>query len=74
MSKELHFNCYLGQMFVSDVSNFLIRRQSQTGFFYCKRGSIIQERRRQRELYYYTTVAAAANKKKGKNLNFMCVF
>ena len=27
--KELYFNCYFGQMFVSDVSGFLIRRQNR---------------------------------------------
>ena len=33
MSKELYFNCYLGQMFVSDVSDFKFVGKVKPAFF-----------------------------------------
>ena len=36
----MYFNCYLGQMFISDVSDFEFVGKVKPAFFYCKRGSI----------------------------------
>ena len=36
MSKELYFNCYLGHIIVSDVSNFLFVVKVDRIFFFVK--------------------------------------